>query len=204
MTRLHFDPDQLEQKNIYKLLTGAVIPRPIGWISTISPDGIRNLAPFSYFNIISDDPPHVIFSTVRNSGANKDTLNNVLQTGEFVVNMVTEDTVEAANMTSASVPADVDEFTLAGVTPLPATLVKPSLVAESPIQFECRMVHHYEVEQHRFGGAVLVVGRVVMIHIDNRIVSDDFRIDTQLYRPVARLAGSNYSTLGNIFSIKRS
>lgn len=204
MTRLHFDPDQLEQKNIYKLLTGAVIPRPIGWISTISPDGIRNLAPFSYFNIISDDPPHVIFSTVRNSGANKDTLNNVLQTGEFVVNMVTEDTVEAANTTSASVPADVDEFTLAGVTPLPATLVKPSLVAESPIQFECRMVHHYEVEQHRFGGAVLVVGRVVMIHIDNRIVSDDFRIDTQLYRPVARLAGSNYSTLGNIFSIKRS
>lgn len=204
MTRLHFDPDHLEQKNIYKLLTGAVIPRPIGWISTISPDGIRNLAPFSYFNIISDDPPHVVFSTVRNSGANKDTLKNVLQTGEFVVNMVTEDTVEAANTTSANVPADVDEFTLAGVTPIPATLVKPSLVAESPVQFECRMVHHYEVEQHRFGGAVLVVGRVVMIHIDNRIVSDDFRIDTQLYRPVARLAGSNYSTLGNIFSIKRS
>jgi flavin reductase (DIM6/NTAB) family NADH-FMN oxidoreductase RutF len=203
MTRLQFDPEVLEQKNIYKLLTAAVIPRPIGWISTLNAAGVKNLAPFSYFNLIADDPPHVMFSTVRNAGANKDTLNNILETGEFVVNMVTEDNVQACNTTSAAVDPEVDEFELANLTPVPAHLVKPFLVKESPIQFECRLVHHYEVQGHKYGGAVMMVGRVVMIHCDASLVNDQYRIDTELYRPVARLAGANYAKLGEIFTLKR-
>ena len=201
---MQFDPQQIDQKAIYKLLTGAVIPRPIGWISSISPDGIPNLAPFSFFNAVGDDPPHVMFSTVRPNDINKDTLNNVLATKQFVVNMVTEETVERMNMTSQTVAADVNEFELAGLTPIASVKVKPPRVKESPINFECELVHHYTLENHKFGGAVILVGKIVMFHFDESVLLDDFKIDMDSYRPVARLAGSNYSKLGEVFSIKRS
>lgn len=199
-----FNPEEIGHSATYKLLTGAVIPRPIGWISTVDPAGVQNLAPFSYFNIIGDDPPHVMFSTVRTGGGNKDTLNNVLATGEFVVNMVTEETVSKMNQTSESVPPEVDEFNLAGLTAAPSLLVKPPRVAESPIQFECKLVHQFELEGHSKGGAIMLVGKIVMFHFADEIVSDDYKIDMEKYRPVARLAGSNYTTLGTIFSIKRN
>jgi len=199
-----FNPDEIGHSAAYKLLTGSVIPRPIGWISSVDKNGFPNLAPFSYFNIIGDDPPHIMFSTVRTGGGNKDTLNNVMETGEFVVNMVTEETVERMNTTSQQVPPDVNEFELAGLTPAPATIVKAPRVLESPVQFECKLVHHYELENHTKGGAVMMVGRIVMFHFRDDILDENFRINMEKYRPVARLAGSNYTTLGNIFSIKRS
>ena len=201
---MHFDPAKLEPSAVYKLLTGAVIPRPIGWISSISEDGVNNLAPFSYFNAIGDDPPHVMFSTTRGNNSNKDTLNNVLATKQFVVNMVTEDTVESMNRTSAALPPDVDEFEFAGLTPLASHKIKPMRVAQSPITFECELVHHYSLEDHKNGGATMLVGKIVMMHVDERMLLDNHKINLENYRPVARLAGSNYSTLGNIFSIKRS
>ncbi|HEX8269632.1 MAG TPA: flavin reductase family protein [Flavobacterium sp.] len=201
---MQFDPDDLEQSAIYKLLTGAVIPRPIGWISSISEHGINNLAPFSYFNAIGEDPPHVMFSTTRGGNSNKDTLNNVLATKQFVVNMVTEDTVERMNMTSQTVSPDVDEFELAGLTPIASVKIKPMRVKESPITFECELVHHYSLENHKFGGATMIVGRIVMMHIDESVLLENHKINLETYKPVARLAGSNYSTLGNIFSIKRN
>ena len=163
---MEFDPENLEQSAIYKLLTGAVIPRPIGWISSISEDGINNLAPFSFFNAIGDDPPHVMFSTVRGNNTNKDTLNNVLSTKQFVVNMVTEELVEQMNMTSQSIPSDESEFILAGLTPIASVKVKPMRVKESPITFECELVHHYSLENHKFGGATMIVGKIIMMHID--------------------------------------
>lgn len=199
-----FNPDEIGHSAAYKLLTGSVIPRPIGWISSVDKNGFPNLAPFSYFNIIGDDPPHIMFSTVRTGGGNKDTLNNVMETGEFVVNMVTEETVERMNTTSQQVPPDVNEFELADLTPAPATIVKAPRVLESPVQFECKLVHHYELENHTKGGAVMMVGRIVMFHFRDDILDENFRINMEKYRPVARLAGSNYTTLGNIFSIKRS
>jgi len=200
---MEFNPDTLEASAIYKLLTGSVIPRPIGWISTIDQNGINNLAPFSYFNILGDDPPHVMFSTRRDNNTNKDTLNNVLNNKQFVVNMVTEELVEQMNATAQTVPSEVDEFELVGLTPLPSTLIKPNRVKESPITFECEMVHHYFLENSKAGGACVVIGRVIMMHIDESVLLENYKINMETYKPVARLAGANYTKIGEVFSIKR-
>ena len=200
---MQFNPDDLERSAVYKLLTGSIIPRPIGWISSISEDEINNLAPFSYFNMLGDDPPHVMFSTRRDNDKNKDTLNNVLATKQFVVNMVTEDIVEQMNTTSQSIPADESEFDLANLTPIPSVKIKPMRVKESKIHFECELVHHYFLEGHQQGGACVVIGRIVMMHFDDSILLDDYKINLETYKPVSRLAGSNYSKIGEMFSIKR-
>ena len=201
---MQFDTNQTESKTLYKLLTGTIIPRPIGWIATVDENGVNNLAPFSYFNMLGDDPPHVMFSTRRDNNNNKDTLNNVLKNKQFVVNMVTENIVEQMNTTSQSVAPEIDEFELAGVTPIPSVTVKPMRVKESLVHFECEMVHHYFLENHKSGGACVVIGRLLWIHIDDSILMENERINLDVYKPVARLAGSNYAKLGELFSIKRS
>lgn len=189
---------------LYKLLTGLVIPRPIGWISTVDENGINNLAPFSFFNVVGEDPPHVMFSTVRTGNKNKDTLNNVLANKQFAVNLVTEDLVEQMNTTSNAVESAVDEFQLANLTPIPCELIKPKRVAEAKAHFECEMVHHYFLEDHTNGGACIVIGKILMIHVADEILLENYRINLNKYQPVARLAGSNYSKLGETFSIKRN
>lgn len=201
---MQFDPNELEHSAVYKLLTGSVIPRPIGWISTVDQNGINNLAPFSYFNAVGDDPPHVMFSTVRGNDTNKDTLNNVLSNGQFVVNMVTEELAEKMNLTSQSVASDIDEFELAHLTPISSVKVKPMRVKESPITFECELVHHYFLENHKNGGACIIIGRIVMMHFADDVLLDNFKINLENYKPIARLAGSNYAKLGEQFSIKRT
>ena len=200
---MQFDPNELEHTAIYKLLTGTIIPRPIGWISSVSENGINNLAPFSYFNAVGDDPPHVMFSTGRGNDSNKDTLNNVLATKQFVVNMVTEELVEQMNTTAQAVHSDIDEFELAGVTSIPSLKVKPMRVRESPITLECELVHHYFLEDHRHGGACVVIGRIVMMHFDDNVLLDNYKINLENYKPVSRLAGSNYAKIGELFSVKR-
>lgn len=189
---------------LYKLLTGLVIPRPIGWISTVDENGINNLAPFSFFNVVGEDPPHVMFSTVRTGDKNKDTLNNVLANKQFAVNLVTEEVVEQMNTTSNAVETAVDEFQLANLTPISCELIKPKRVAEAKAHFECEMVHHYFLEDHKNGGACVVIGKVLMMHIADEILLENYRINLDKYQPVARLAGSNYSKLGETFSIKRN
>ena len=189
---------------LYKLLTGLVIPRPIGWISTVDENGINNLAPFSFFNVVGEDPPHVMFSTVRTGDKNKDTLNNVLANKQFAVNLVTEEVVVQMNTTSNAVENAVDEFQLANLTPISCELIKPKRVAEAKAHFECEMVHHYFLEDHKNGGACVVIGKVLMMHISDDILLENYRINLDKYQPVARLAGSNYSKLGETFSIKRN
>jgi flavin reductase (DIM6/NTAB) family NADH-FMN oxidoreductase RutF len=201
---MQFDPKETDHSAIYKLLTGAIIPRPIGWISSISEDGINNLAPFSYFNAVGDDPPHVMFSTGISNTTFKDTLNNVLNTKQFVVNMVTEELTESMNITAQSVLPEIDEFELAGVTPLASVIVKPMRVKESPITFECELVHHYFLEDHKKGGACIVVGRIVMMHFDDNLILDNYNINLDIYKPVSRLAGANYAKIGELFTIKRN
>lgn len=201
---MQFDPQEIEQSAIYKLLTGAIIPRPIGWISTVSEDGIYNLAPFSFFNAVGDDPPHIMFSTVRGNDTNKDTLNNVLATKQFVVNMVTEALVEQMNLTAQPIPSNESEFELTNLTPIPSVKIKAPRVKESPITMECELVHHYSLENHKFGGATIIIGKVVMFHVDETVLLDNYKINLETYKPVARLAGSNYSKLGEIFSVKRT
>ena len=202
--RMQFKTDETDPSVLYKLLTGTIIPRPIGWISTIDKEGINNLAPFSYFNMVSSDPPCVMFSTRRDNNQFKDTLNNVLQNSQFVVNLVTMDVVEQMNATSATVPSDLDEFKLANLTPIDSVFIKPKRVKESPIHLECEMIHHYFMDNNEGGGACIVIGKIKTIHIDDAILMENNRINLDVYKPVARLAGSNYSTLGELFSIKRT
>lgn len=199
-----FETNKTDASVLYKLLTGIIIPRPIGWISTIDGNGINNLAPFSYFNMVSHDPPCVMFSTGRTNNTNKDTLNNVLQNGQFVVNLVTVDLVEQMNATSEAVPSNVDEFELTHLTPIDSVSIEPKRVKESPIHLECKMIHHYFIDNAFGGGACVVIGKVKTIHIDDAILMENHRINLDVYKPVARLAGSSYSTLGELFSIKRS
>lgn len=201
---MQFIVENTESSTLYKLLTGLVIPRPIGWISTKDENGINNLAPFSFFNVVGEDPPHVMFSTVRTGNKNKDTLNNVLATKEFVVNLVTEDLVEQMNLTSNNVTSDIDEFELADLTPVPSQTIKSMRVGEAKAHFECEMVHHYFLEDHSNGGACVIIGKIKMIHVSEEILLDNFKINLETYKPVARLAGSNYSKLGEIFTIKRN
>ncbi len=201
---MQFDPLNLDQSAIYKLLTGSIIPRPIAWVSTISKDGINNLAPFSYFNAIGEDPPHIMFSTVRGNHSNKDTLNNILDTKEFVVNLVTENLVEQMNISAQNFPANEDEFKHALVTPIASEKIKPMRVKECAVSFECEMVHHYFLENHQHGGACVIIGKIVMMHFDNNILLENYKINLENYKPVARLAGANYAKLGEIFSIKRN
>jgi flavin reductase (DIM6/NTAB) family NADH-FMN oxidoreductase RutF len=201
---MQFNTQETDEKLLYKLLTGTIIPRPIGWISTIDKNGINNLAPFSYFNMVSSDPPCVMFSTRRDNNKNKDTLNNVLENKEFVVNLVTHEIVEKMNATSASVTSDVDEFELANLTPIDSIMVKPKRVKESLVHFECEKIHHYFIDNEANGGACVVIGKIKLIHIDDSILLENNYINLDKYKPVARLAGSNYGTLGEIFSIKRA
>jgi len=201
---MQFDPNELDHTAVYKLLTGSIIPRPIGWISSISEHGINNLAPFSYFNAVGDDPPHVMFSTGRGNNTNKDTLNNILATKQFVVNMVTEELTEQMNSTAQAVHSDIDEFELAGVTPIPSEKIKPKRVKESPISFECELVHHYFLEDHKHGGACVIIGRIVMMHVADDVLLDNYKINLENYKPVSRLAGSGYAKIGEIFSVKRN
>ena len=201
---MQFITKETDPSLLYKLLTGTIIPRPIGWISTIDQQGINNLAPFSYFNMVSSDPPCVVFSTRRDNNKFKDTLNNVLANGEFVVNLVTFEVVEQMNATSEAFEADVDEFSVTNLTPLDSVFVKPKRVKESPIHLECEMIHHYFMDNETDGGACLIVGRIKIIHIDDAILMENNRINLDVYKPIARLAGSNYAKLGEIFSIKRN
>lgn len=200
---MQLDPSIISSSDTYKLLTGIIIPRPIGWISTVSESGIYNLAPFSFFNAVGEDPPHVMFSTVRTGNVNKDTLNNVLVTKQFVVNMVTEDLVEKMNTSSLTIPANESEFDLAGLTPIPSVKIKAPRVKECLVTIECEMVHHYFLEDHKNGGACIIIGRVVLFHVEDSVLLDGSKINMDTYKPVARLAGSNYSKIGEIFSIKR-
>ena len=156
-----FDPPQESVQNIYKLMIGAIVPRPIAFVSSLDVRGVRNLAPFSFFNGVSADPPVVLFcASVRREdpqrgvGPHKDTLLNVIATREFVINVVTESIAEKMNLTSAQVPPDVDEFELSGLTPLPSELVKPPRVAESPVQMECRLRQIVKISE-RFTAARL-------------------------------------------------
>ena len=200
---MQIDPEHLDHKAIYKLLTGSVIPRPIGWISSVSNNGVNNLAPFSYFNVVGDDPPHVMFSTSRNNNTNKDTLNNILANKQFVVNMVTEDLVEQMNKTAEAISPEESEFDFANLTPLASVKIKPMRVKESKINFECELVHHYSLENHKNGGAVILIGKIIMMHFDDTVIMDNYKINLETYKPVSRLSGSNYSKIGEIFSIKR-
>lgn len=201
---MQIDLATLPHSSAYKLLTGTVIPRPIAWVSTVNSEGRPNLAPYSFFNVISADPPVLVFSPgVRSTDRQpKDTYNNVTATGEFVVNLVTEALGPAMNLTAQELPAEVNEFELAGVTPAASVRVKPPRVAESPVSFECKVDDVITIGANP-GGGFLVIGRVVLMHLRDDLLVGEDKIDLDRYHPIGRLVGNLYSRTSDQFEMIR-
>jgi flavin reductase (DIM6/NTAB) family NADH-FMN oxidoreductase RutF len=198
------NPAEHSNKENYKLLIGTIIPRPIAFVSTRSSEGQNNLAPFSFFTAVTSKPPTICFApALRGKDAGKkDTLRYIEETGEFVVNVVTEDIAVQMNETAGDFPPEVDEFEYAGLTPVPSQLVKPPRVKESPINMECKLYKIVPVGPAEAGGGALVIGEVVLFHVSDTLI-DNFRIDYDAFRPLARLAGQDYTTLGRRFALER-
>jgi flavin reductase (DIM6/NTAB) family NADH-FMN oxidoreductase RutF len=193
---LSIDPAEHHHRQIYKLMIGIIVPRPIALVSTVDRAGVRNLAPFSFFNGVGSNPPAVLFCPVMRAGDElhrdhrKDTLRNVEETGEFVVNVVSDAIAAAANATSAEVPPEVDEFVLSGLTPIPSEAVRPPRVAESPAQMECKLLQVVYTNRAP-GGGVVVLGEVVRFHIREGLF-EDFRVDPAGLDAVGRMAGNTW------------
>ena len=201
---MRIDPAQTSPRDVYRVMIRAIVPRPIAWVSTRSPDGVNNLAPFSFFTGVTSVPPSIVFAPGRRAddGARKDTLCNVEATGEFVVNVVPRRLAEAMNESAVDYPPEVDEFAAAGLTPVPGEVVTAPRVAESPVQMECRLMRVVPVGPRGPGGGALVVGEIVMIHVDDAVVRDG-RVDAGLLDPLARLGGMEYASLGERFVMPR-
>ena len=196
------DPKSTDPFNIYKLMVGAVVPRPIAFVSSVGPDGIYNLAPFSFFTVISANPPVICFSPMINpDGRRKDSIYNAERLGEFVVNVVSEDIVKQMNETSADFPPEVDEFEVSGLTAIRSDLVAVPRVKESRVSMECKLRQIVEISALPLGGS-LVIGEVVRFHVDDQCI-DDFRIDPDVLAAVGRMAGSTYTRTADRFDLIR-
>lgn len=194
-------PQEFEGFN--RVLTGVVVPRPIALVSTVSPEGVVNLAPFSFFNAIAYDPPTLVLSISRSAGWKaKDTLANIEATGEFVVNVVVDDIAAAMNATAAEYPADVDEFQVSGLTAAPSDVVRPPAVAESPVNMECRLNQVIPIGGEEQSAHALVIGEIALMRIRDDIISGH-RIDHSQLKPVGRLAGNMYCDTSVTYELAR-
>lgn len=183
------------------VLTGVVVPRPIALVSSVSPDGVVNLAPFSFFNAVAYDPPTIVMGISRSAGwKDKDTLANIEATREFVINVVVDDIAAAMNSTAAEYPADVDEFAVSGLTPVPSDQVSPPRVAESPVNMECRL--NQVIQLGDASAHALVIGEIALLHIRDDIISGH-RIDHHRLNPVGRLAGNMYCHTNDAYELTR-
>lgn len=192
---LTFDPAQRGQREIYKLMTGIIVPRPVALVSTVDSAGNPNLAPFSFFSGVGSAPPTVLFCPALRASSGepaqrKDTLRNVEETGEFVINVVSEAISAKANATSAEVAPEINEFQLAGLTPIASEVVRPPRVAESPAQMECRLLQVIYTG-HKPASGVIVLGEVLRFHVRDDLV-EDFRVDPAGLDAVGRMAGNTW------------
>ncbi|QCJ41247.1 flavin reductase family protein [Bacillus sp. S3] len=199
---LSIDPASLSEKENYKFLIGSIIPRPIAFVTTMSTDGILNGAPFSYFNIVSSNPPMISLSIQRAQGRQKDTARNIIETKEFVVHIVDDHNVEKVNKTAASLPPEQSEIELAKLTPVNSVKVSVPGVKEAKIRMECRLEHSLELGGSDSSGCDLIIGKIVQFHIDESIYEKG-RIDPMGLAAVSRLAGNYYAKIGEIFEIER-
>ena len=191
------DPSELDTQSVYKLLIGAVVPRPIAWISSKSRDDILNLAPFSFFNVASREPPMLSVSIGPRTGGEayaKDTLTNLRDTQEFVINIVSMSLANAMFESSQNFPPEVDEFSRSGVTPAPCEVVSIPRVAEARISMECTVEHMLKL-----GSDHLVIGRMHRYHVDDALYQNG-RIDLKALDPVGRMAG-NFTRIENLFDL---
>ncbi len=193
-------PADLEPRDAYRLLISVVVPRPIGWVSTVGADGKLNLAPFSFFNGVANYPPTVMISVGQRQGNPKDTLRNVRETGEFVVNIVDETMAGRMNQTSGEWSYEVNEFELAGLATAASIDVRPPRVAAAPVALEVKATQIVPVQDTRY---TLILGQVVRFHLRQGLLRPNGLVDPELLRPVARLGGDEYATLGRVFGMTR-
>ena len=200
---IFLDLKNTDVKTVYKLMIGAIVPRPIAFISTVSPNAITNLAPFSFFNGVSSSPACLSVAITRKpDGSKKDTLINIEKTGEFVVNITTESMVAAVNQASAPYDYEISEFEKTALTPLASRFVKPPRVKQSPIHFECKTYKTVEIGNGEVGSAVLVIGEIVATHIDESVYQEGKILLEQLH-PLSRLGGLSYGRTTELCELPR-
>lgn len=197
-------PEQIPYRDFYRILLSSVAPRPIAWVSTLN-NGHLNLAPFSFFNAVSAKPPLLGFSpSLRRAdghSAPKDTLHNIRETGEFVVNVVTFAVADAMNLTSGEYDSSVDEFALAKLNTRPSQVVRPPQVAESPVSFECKLNRIIDFGMQPPSGS-LVIGEIVCVHLEESVLKED-RLDPDTLDLIGRMGGVQYSRTTERFDLKR-
>ena len=205
---MEFDPRSMPPPARSKLLIGCIVPRPIAWVSTVGADGVNNVAPFSFFMGVCNNPPTLAFSVGPRAGASethpvgtKDTVRNLEATGDFVVNVVDDTLAEQMNLTSGEYPPEVDEFQVAGLTATASVKVRAPRVREAPISLECRVAQILRVGR---GPHSLVLGEIVYFHLrDDLYDRATGRIDMKRLKPVGRLAGEMYTHVHDLFEMKR-
>ncbi|MBV2364603.1 flavin reductase family protein [Streptomonospora nanhaiensis] len=191
--RTDLSPDAMSARDFYRVLTAVVVPRPIAWVSTVSAEGVDNLAPHSFFTVACANPPIVQFTSV----GRKDSLRNAEHTGEFVVNLAPERLRREVNATATDFPADISEFDAVGLAREPSAVVAPPRVADSPVALECRL--HSTV---RLGDSTVVFGRVVHVAVDPTVVVEGHP-EISLLRPLSRLGKDEWGALGEVTSLRR-
>jgi flavin reductase (DIM6/NTAB) family NADH-FMN oxidoreductase RutF len=203
ITAMLIDFTALSPRDAYNWMADAITPRPIAWVSTISAEGKHNLAPFSFFNGITGHPPTLMFSAVNNrSGGKKDTVRNIEETEEFVVNLVPHALTEKMNACAALLPHGESEFEAFAIAPAASTRVRPPRVADTPVAFECTL-HSIVPIGEGAGAASVVFGRIVTAHVNDAVLGADGKIDPALLDTVGRLGGENYVTTRDRFALKR-
>jgi flavin reductase (DIM6/NTAB) family NADH-FMN oxidoreductase RutF len=199
---LSIDPALMSERENYKFLIGSIIPRPIAFVTTISKEGVLNGAPFSYFNIVSSNPPMISLSIQRSGGRQKDTARNIIESKQFVIHIVDEQNVDKINKTAASLPPDQSEIELADLTPVESVKISVPGVKEAKVRMECTLEHTLELGDQDKPGCDFIIGKVVQFHIESDIYEKG-RIDPGGLAAVSRLAGNNYAKIGEIFEIER-
>lgn len=196
-----FVTEEIGVLDAYKIMSGLIVPRPIGWIGTRSTDGVNNLAPYSFFNGVAASPPTVMFAPTGQPGARKDSLTNARDTGVFTVNIVNFELGPAMNETSGTYPEDVDEFAVAGLTVREAEAIDAPIVAEAPASFECKVMQIVEIGTGPMGSQV-VFGEVVAFNVEDRIL-DGTRVDQVALDSIGRHVGNLYSHNGELYEMVR-
>ncbi|WP_242123934.1 flavin reductase family protein [Sphingobium sp. Sx8-8] len=201
---MRFVMADLPVRDRYKILVSSVTPRPIAWVTTLGKNGVVNAAPYSFFNAMGDDPPLVVLGLLKDvkTGGDKDTATNIFDTGEFVINLVAEDDIEAMNMSCVDAPREVSEIDYAGIKTVPATMVAPPLIATSPVSFECRRVEMLEIGPRQ----VIAVGEVLVAHVRDEFIADRERLhlDTPAMKLVGRMHGPDvYLRNSDTFRVPR-
>ena len=203
---MYYETDKNDHGLRYNPLKACVVPRPIGWMTTMSAAGVVNLAPFSFFNVLSYDPPFVMFSAGghEEDGGKKDSVLNVEATGEFGYNMATWAQRDQMNRTALIIEHGVDEMAAAGLDPLPSRLVRPPRVKGSPVHFECKLHQIVVLPGHKPSSEHhVVIGRVVAVHIDDAALTEDGRVDVLKIRPIARLGYKDYTSVESVFQMEK-